>query len=171
MSKYRYGFSSVKAFGIDPATGLAASGTEVDLTEDILRDTFDFNEEDGTDTEIYSEMDNTPKLSFSEPGKETLTFGQMDTSVEKLALFLGGSVVTGGGGEKTWSKPANAGTIEKRLEIVTLDGYKIIVPRAKVKGLKNFSFRRNGIWTLDLTFTVLTPGFSLAAIDIIEPAP
>ena len=72
-------------------------------------------EEDGTETDYYTEMDNTPFLSFQEPGKEELSFELVDTRPERLALFLGGNVIEAGG-KKTWSKPANAGIIAKEAE-------------------------------------------------------
>ncbi|NJB36389.1 hypothetical protein [Croceivirga sp. JEA036] len=171
MSKYKIGFESLKVFDINATTGLAEAGTELDLTQDVLRDTFDFNEEDGTDTEIYSEMNNTPVVSFSEPGKETLSFGQMDCSVDKLAAFAGGTVTDNGDGTKTWAKPDNQAGIYKRMEITTTDGAVMVVARAKVKALKNLQFRRNNIWTLDLTFTVVAPLVDgVQALTVTDPA-
>jgi len=172
MSKYRFGYDTVKFHKIDPANGLALAGSEVDITDDILRDTFDFAEEDGTTTDIYSEMNNTPVISFSEPGKETISLGVMEVTVDTLKEFIGGDIVVGGGGERTWSKPANVANIERRLEIVTADGYQMIFPRVKVICKKNFQVRRNNIFVLDIECSVLLPEHAgLSPMDVIEPAP
>lgn len=171
MSKYKYGIASFKIFDINSSTGAKVGASELDITDDIFRDTFDMTEEDGTETDLYSEMDNTPKLSFREPGKETLAFELMDTTPERLVAFLGGAFVNTAG-VKTWSKPANAGIIEKYVEIVVQDGTQMVIPRGKIVAKKNFQFRRNNIWTLDVTIVPLAPEFSgLNAMDIIQPAP
>jgi len=154
---------------IDPANGGALAGSEVDIFDDIFRDTFDMTEEEGTETNLYAEMNNTPKVAFREPGAETLSFEYMDTSPDRLKLFLGGEVNTVGQ-EKIWSKPANQGIIYKHVTITLLDGTIMVIPRAKVVGAKNFQFRRNNIWTLDVSLTPLTPEFpALAPMDIKEP--
>lgn len=168
MSKYKYGIASFIVDNINPADGSALGDLALDITDQIYRDTFDMTEEDGTATEHYSEMDNTPFLAFEEPGKETLSFELTDTNVDNLALFLGGSVVTALG-RKTWSKPANQGVNEKHIKITTVDGTNITIPRAKVVAKKNFTFRRNEPWRVTVTLTPLTPEFpGLAAMDIDE---
>ena len=169
MSKYKYGIKNFVIADIDPANGNAVVAGSLDIVDDIYRDTFDMTEEDGTSTDLYSEMDNTPKLSFQEPGKETLSLELMDTTPARLAFFLGGNVVSSGG-KDTWSKPANQGANEKHITITLIDDTEMVIPRAKIVGKKNFQFRRNNIWTLDVNITPLTPEHvGLAAIDISEP--
>lgn len=168
MSKYKYGIKNFWIRDIDPANGSGVAAGELDITAEIFRDTFDMTEEDGTEQDYFSEMDNTPFLSFQEPGKETLSFEVIDTRPERLALFLGGEIVEAGG-KKTWSKPANAGIIEKHVTIVLLDDTEVVIPRAKMVGKKNLTFRRNQPWTLPVTLTPLAPGFGLSAMDISEP--
>lgn len=169
MSKYKYGFSAFVVADIDPANGGPLAGSALDIKDEIFRDTFDMTEEDGTETDLYTEMENTPFLSFREPGKETLAFELVNTRPERLEKFLGGAVVSAGG-TVTWSKPANQGIIEKHVTITLLDGTILIVPRAKIVGKKNFTFRRNAVWTLDITLTPLTPEFpALAPMTISEP--
>lgn len=173
MSKYRYGLNSLVLANIDPANGGALiDGSERDIYDDVYRDTFDLVEEEGTNTEHYSEMDPDPKVVFNEQGKTTAKMQIMDTSVETLALLKGGTVVTDGtNGDKTWSKPNVFQSIEKHVTIVTSDGYKFVIPRAKISARQNNQFRRNGIGLLDVTITPLTPEFAgLAALDVIEPS-
>ena len=168
MSRYKYGISSFIVDNINPVNGNALGDLNLDITDMIYRDSFDMTEEDGTETEHYAEMNNTPFLSFQEPGKETLSFELTDTSVDNLARFLGGAVVTVTG-RKIWSKPANQGVNEKHIVITTVDGTRITIPRAKVVAQKNFTFRRNEPWRLSVSLTPLTPEFpSLAAMDIDE---
>lgn len=172
MSKYRYGYKSLKLSDIDPATKLAKAGTEKELKEDVYRDSFDIVEEEGATTDHFSEMDPDPKISFSETGKTNITLQIMDTSVDTLALLKGGSVVVDVNQNRVWSKPKESVQKEKYVELETQDGYKIVVPRGKVVARYNNQVRRNGIALLDLTITPLTPELEdLAAMDIIEPAP
>lgn len=169
-TKYRYGIASFIVDDINPANGAAAGTLALDITDMIYRDTFDMTEEDGTATDHYAEMNNTPFLSFQEPGKETLSFQLTDTQVDNLKTFLGGTVATVGA-RKIWSKPANAGENEKHIVITTTDGTVITIPRAKVVAKKNFQFRRNAPWLLAVTLTPLTPKFAgLSAMDIDEAA-
>lgn len=171
MSKFRYGYKSLKLSDIDPANGLAKAGTEKELKDDVYRDSFNIVEEEGTTTDHFSEMDPDPKISFHEGGKTNVTLSCMDTSVATLALLKGGTVVDVMG-VKTWSKPAVSTQIEKYVELETLDGYKIIIPRGKVSARYNNQVRRNGIALLDVTITPLSPQFAgLATMDIVEPAP
>ena len=169
MAKYKYGIKTFTIAEIDPANGAAVVAGALEVTADVKRDTFQMTEEDGTSVDIYSEMDNTPVGSFEEPGKENLVCELLDTTVERLAFFLGGSVVTAGG-LKTWSKPANQGTNEKHITIVLIDDTTVTIPRAKVTAKKNFNFRRNEYWSLPISLTPLTPEFpGLASMTISEP--
>jgi hypothetical protein len=114
-------------------------------------------------------MENTPILVFQEPGKEALSFQLVNTRPERLQKFLGGTIVTTAS-KVTWSKPDNQGIIEKHVTILLLDDTEMVIPRAKLVGKKNFVFRRNQIWTLDINLTPLQPEFAgLAPMDISEP--
>lgn len=156
---------------IDPATGLALAGTEKELKEDVYRDSFDFTEEEGTTTDHFAEMDVDPKISFTERGKLNMALQIMDTSVDNAALLMGGEVVDVAG-EKTWSRPSANVEINKYIEVETEDGYKFIVPKAKVMGRINNQVRRNGIALIDVTITPQKPNMEgLATLDIVEPAP
>lgn len=169
MTKYSYGIQSFTIADIDGATFLGINPVEV--KEAVYRDSFNMTEEEGTTTDHYSEMDTTPKVSFTEVGKETLTFQVMETQVDYLVMFLGGAKTTVGGRDR-WSKPTVATDNEKFVTITTLDGTTIQIPRCKITGRKNLQFRRNGIWLIDITMTPLTPkGGTLAAVVIDDPAP
>lgn len=167
-TKYSFGISAFTIADIDPGTFLGIN--PVNVKEAVYRDSFNMTEEEGTTTDHYSEMDTTPKVSFTEVGKETLTFQVMETQVDMLVLFLGGTKTTVSGRDR-WSKPTTATNIEKFVTITTNDGTTIQIPRAKITGRKNLQFRRNGIWLIDVTLTPLTPkGGSLASIVIDDPA-
>ncbi len=167
MAKYSYGIATFLFGDIDQTTGLQIN--PVELKEAIYRDSFNMTEEEGTTTDHYSEMDTTPKVSFTEVGKETLTLQIMESQATMLERFLGGTVATLDG-SSAWSKPSGASNIEKFLDITTVDGTRIRIPRAKVTGRKNMQFRRNGIWLIDVTITPLTPILgTLAAMVINDP--
>lgn len=171
MGKYKYGYKSLKIWDIDPATGLKADGTDYQLKEDIYRDSFNIVEEEGTVTDEFSEMDPDPKVSFTEQGKTSLQFSIMDTRVETLKLFKGGEVVIADG-KKTWSKPRTNVQIEKYIEMETVDGQTIIVPRGKLMARYNNEVRRNGIALLDVSISVLVPEVEdLAPMDFVEVDP
>ncbi len=169
MAKYSFGISAFTLSDIDPGTFLGINA--IDVKEAVYRDTFNSTEEEGTTTDHYSEMDTTPKVSFTEVGKETYTFQIMETQVDMLVLFLGGAKTVVATRDR-WSKPNTATNIEKFVNITTNDGVDIIIPRAKITGRKNLQFRRNGIWLIDVTLTPLTPkGGTLAAVVIDDVAP
>ena len=168
MAKYSYGIASFTIGDIDPVTGLQIN--PLDIKEAVYRDSFNMTEEEGTTTDHYSEMDTTPKVSFTEVGKETLTLQLMETQATMLLAFLGGTVATLDG-SSAWTKPSGATNIEKFLDITTVDGTRIRIPRAKVTGRKNMQFRRNGIWLIDVTITPLSPLLgTLGAMVINDPA-
>lgn len=171
MTKYRYGITAFEVSDINPTTGLA-TGTPKDLKEDIFRDSFDLIEEDGVTTDIFSEMDDNPKISFNEKGVTNLTVQIMDTSVDTLALLLGGTVVSSGTPVvRTWNEPAAAQNIEKNIKITTVDGYIVTVYRGKISAKKNFQLRRNNIWLIDVSIKPLTPLVpGLPSLDIVEPS-
>jgi len=136
----------------------------------VYRDSFNMTEEEGATIDHYSEMDNTPKVSFTEVGKEIITLQLMETQVDNLVLFLGGTKTVVATRDR-WSKPTTATDIEKFISITTNDGTTIQIPRAKLTARKNLQFRRNGIWLIDVTLTPLTPkGGTLAAMVIDDPA-
>ena len=168
MAKYSYGISAFTVANIDPGTFLGVD--PVDVKEMVYRDSFNMTEEEGTTIDHYSEMDNTPKVSFTEVGKEIITLQLMETQVDNLVLFLGGTKTVVATRDR-WSKPTTATDIEKFISITTNDGTTIQIPRAKLTARKNLQFRRNGIWLIDVTLTPLTPkGGTLAAMVIDDPA-
>jgi len=168
MAKYSYGISAFTVANIDPGTFLGVN--PVDVKEMVYRDSFNMTEEEGATIDHYSEMDNTPKVSFTEVGKEIITLQLMETQVDNLVLFLGGTKTVVATRDR-WSKPTTATDIEKFISITTNDGTTIQIPRAKVTARKNLQFRRNGIWLIDVTLTPLTPkGGTLAAMVIDDPA-
>ena len=168
MAKYSYGISAFTVANIDPGTFLGVD--PVDVKEMVYRDSFNMTEEEGATIDHYSEMDNTPKVSFTEVGKEIITLQLMETQVDNLVLFLGGTKTVVATRDR-WSKPTTATDIEKFISITTNDGTTIQIPSAKVTARKNLQFRRNGIWLIDVTLTPLTPkGGTLAAMVIDDPA-
>lgn len=168
MAKYSYGISAFTVANIDPGTFLGVD--PVDVKEMVYRDSFNMTEEEGTTIDHYSEMDSTPKVSFTEVGKEIITLQLMETQVDNLVLFLGGTKTVVATRDR-WSKPTTATDIEKFISITTNDGTTIQIPRAKLTARKNLQFRRNGIWLIDVTLTPLTPkGGTLAAMVIDDPA-
>lgn len=171
MSKFRYGLASLILADIDPANGGALDGTGKELKDVVYRDSFDLVEDEGTTTDHFSEMNPDPEISFTEGGKTTAQVQIMDTSVEMHALLKGGEVVTDGTtGDKTWSKPEAHQNIEKHVTMITDDGYKYVIPRAKIMARKNDQIRRNQIFLFNVSFTPLKPEFEgLAAMDVIEP--
>lgn len=167
MAKYSYGVASFLVGDITPVTGAILN--PVEIKEAVYRDTFNMTEEEGTTTDHYSEMDTTPKVSFTEVGKETITLQLMETQAAMLERFLGGTVTTLEG-QSTWHKPQGAPSIEKFIKITTVDGTLIQIPRAKVTGRKNLQFRRNGIWLIDVTITPLSPLLgAISAMEITDP--
>ena len=154
MSKYSYGISAFEIGDITPVSGVIAAA--VDMKEAVYRDTFNSAEEEGSTTDHYAEMNTTPKASFTEVGKETITWQCMDTDIDQIVRLLGG-VKTTVDLRDIWTKPTIPADIEKYIKVTTMDGTILEYPRVKITTRKNFQFRRNGLWLLDVTMTVLSP--------------
>lgn len=156
---------------INPTTGEMLN--PVEHKEFVYKDTFNGSQEDGNTVDHYSEMDDSPKVSFQDVGKETLNFSYMDTGVDKLVLFLGGTVTTVDG-RQTWTKPTGVPNVQKYVKITTLEGVDIEYPRVQFSTKRNFEFRKQGLLLLEVTMTVLSPnlpsGTPLAAVIVKEPA-
>ena len=168
MPKYSYGISSFLIGDINPVDGTMLN--PVEFVEHVYKDTFNVTEEEGQTVDHYSEMDTTPKVSFTDVGKENIVFQCMDTAVAQLARFFGGSVVDVGGRDQ-WDKPATLVSVEKSVKAVTSDGTDLEYFRVKVTPRKNFQLRRNGIWLLDITMTPLVPILGgLPTVRVTDPA-
>ena len=157
--KYSYGIQSFLFGEITPGTGALGAATE--MKEAVYRDTFNSTEAEGTTTDHYSEMDSTPKVSFTEVGKETITWQCMETDIDQLVRLLGG-VKTTVDLVDSWSKPSGAVDLEKYIKVITMDGTILEYPRVKITSRRNFQLRRNGLWLLDVTMTVLSPMLPVA---------
>ena len=163
-----FGIASFKIAAIDPITGLA-SGALASIG-DIYKDTCDLTEAEPTETKIYAEQSVNPRKVLSTPGEETLKFSLMSTAADSLQTMLGGTVTTVAT-VKTWNKSKTPVVIEKFVEIITLDGTKIEMPRVSFTGKKNFQFRRNNIILIDVMGTILNPLIdAVPAIRITEPS-
>lgn len=171
MAKYKVGFSSVKIYDIQAADGLKDQATEKELKDDIRRDTFDFSQEDGTSTDIFSEMNDDPVYSFTEQGKSSFVFDFMDTSADMLYAFFGGTLVTNGDTSKTWSAPDAKPDVYKYVIITTKEGAIFEFARCKVTAKRNFQVRRNEIYQIALQFDVLSSEFALPPVKMTDPAP
>ena len=169
MATRKYGLKSMLISDIDPADGSAVVAGQVEVLSEIYRDTFNIAETDGTTTEHFAEMATTADLSIKEVGSRSITFQCLNTSPARLALFLGGEVVSANS-KDTWSAPETSVINEKHVKITMLDDTEIIMPRASVTGKTDFQIRRNAPILIGVTIAPLTPSFAgLKAFSVSEP--
>lgn len=155
METYSFGIKRFDVADIDPVTGLALAGTQ-ETIGDIFKDSCDMTSSDPTTTEIFAEQKLTPVASFTVPGGDTLKLSLLSTAADNLKKVLGGTVTTLAG-VKTWHKSSSAVLIEKFVEIETIDGTIITMPRVSLVGKPNFQFRRQGLLLTDVIMNPLEP--------------
>ena len=154
MEMISFGLRSLKIGDIDPVTGL---GTNMVSIGDVYKDTCDLIESDPQKFPHFSEQNPTNAVKiFTQAGEEVLKFSLMSTSSASLATVLGGTVTTLDT-VTTWNKPAANTDIEKFVELITVDGTKIVYPRASMTGKRNYQIRANGINLIDVFMTPMQP--------------
>ncbi len=169
MEILSFGVASLKIGDIDPETGLLEAGTLVSVG-DIYKDTCDLMESDPAKTPIYAEQAVNPRHVFATQGEESLVFSLMSTAADSLVTVLGGTVTTVGG-VKSWNKPKGYVNIEKFVELITLDGTKVVYPRGSISGKRDFKFRRNGINLVPVSIVPLDPKVAnVPAVIVTDPA-
>lgn len=169
MEILSFGIARFDIADIDPVTGLALAGTQESIG-DIFKDSCDMTSSDPSSTEVFAEQGITPRAVFTVPGGDSLKLSLMSTAADSLVKVLGGTKTTLTGVD-TWHKPSGAVLIEKYVEIETIDGTIIKMPRTSLVGKPNFQFRRQGILLVDVIMTPLEPKVGgLSSLSITNPA-
>lgn len=157
MSKYKLGLVNIKTGAIavdgDMGTTLTAIG-------DTVAGSATMTTSDDTKTDFNIEESSSPVMSIiSTPGAITLTWSTYNNDVDNLVRMFGGTKVAGNGTTTgdTWNAPDTFQELEQSIEVQWKSGGKVIIPRAKISGKLNLSFKKDTLSQLDITATVLQP--------------
>ena len=132
MSTITLGLSAILGKTGEPANG---DFNETDYTRYGLtyQDTAKMTQEDGEETEFYSEENDDPEEIITKTGKTTFAFSIMNPDLACLKRLFGGEIAT-----NIWAYPDQ-------------------VPRAKIKAKFNGEFSKKGLLLLEVTATVQKP--------------
>ncbi len=67
------------------------------------------------------------------------------------------AVSTVGAGQAFWAMPATLPTIERSVEIITKDGWKILIPRLSISSKMQWNLQKTKLAQIDITSTILVP--------------
>lgn len=166
MSKVAVGLKTLKMGAIAGDGGMGATLTTVGYT---VADTCTLTTEEGQTTDFKVEEQDDPIYSIvSEKGKRTLNWSIYDVDVDVLVLFFGGTKTVGP--PDVWDAPASEAELEKSIEIVTKNDWKVEIPRAKIVAKFQWNFQKTKLAQIDITATILVPTkANTAPIKITEP--
>ena len=168
MAKVAFGLEKIEKGNIDPVTGLPTGLLDVG---DIYRDTASMETADGETTDHFAELKQSPVITITEMGTQTLRFQLMDTSAAKLLEYMGGTVTEVAGEPDVWNAPRDIVAIEKAFVITTKDGTVFTIHRGKVVGKLIVNPTRKDVSLLDVMIRVLNPNVdALAPITVADPA-
>lgn len=151
----------------DPSDGTTSDWVEIPSYKDTLRHT----ETAGNTTRHYQAGKATPIKTHTEVGEETIAISVPQTDAATLLKIFGGTVTTVEGID-TWNKPKTFGAeVIKSVRYESLDGTKVLIPKASMVGVKNFDGTETNIWLIDVTFTPQDTGLpAVADVQIADPA-
>lgn len=151
MSTITLGLSAILGKTGEPTKGdFQESGyTRYGLT---YQDTAKMTQEDGEETEFYSEENDDPEEIITKAGKTQFTFSVMNPDLDTLKRLFGGEIAA-----DVYAYPDAVADVEESLIILPRKGLKFQVPRAKIKAKFNGEFSKKGLLLLEVTATVQKP--------------
>lgn len=149
----------VITLGLSKILGKTGEPTTADFTETgytpyglTYQDTAKMSQEDGEETEFYSEENDDPEEIITKAGKTIFSFSVMNPDLDTLARLFGGTVAS-----NIYAFPDATANIEESLLVIPRKGLKFQVPRAKIKAKFNGEFSKKWLLLLECTATVLKP--------------
>ena len=153
MPKTAIGLTSIKMGNI---AGDGGMGTSLALLGYTTADTATLTTEEGQTTDFKVEEQDDPVESIvSEKGKRTLNWSSYDVNVDALVKFFGGTKTAGP--PAVWNAPASEIEQEQSLELITKNGWKIEIVRAKIVAKFQWNFQKTKLAQIDITATILVP--------------
>ena len=150
----------------------AVDGTTTGWTEiPVYKDTLKHTETAGNTTKHYQAGKTSPIKTHTEVGEESIAISIPMTDAATLLKVFGGTVTTVSSVD-TWNKPKTFGAeVIKSVRYESLDGTKVLIPKASMVGVKNFDATETNIWLIDATFTPQDTGLpAVADVQITDPA-
>ncbi|MBQ0161077.1 MAG: hypothetical protein KBT28_10735 [Bacteroidales bacterium] len=129
-------------------------------SDEVWKDLGDVYEDTATledaDPEIVTHKSETSskKIVTSKAGDCTLTLSLMDPSLDQLQRYFGGTITTGSGGKKSWTRPSNWTPKPFALYIVPEDGDAVMNPCCGITPKFQISYTKNGIMLVPMTITL-----------------
>lgn len=153
MAKVSVGLQTLK---IGAIAGDGGMGTTLQTIGYTVADTCTLTTEEGQTTDFKVEEQDDPVYSIvSEKGKRTLNWSIYDVDVDTLVLFFGGTKTVGP--PDVWEAPASESEIEKSIELVAKNGWKVEIPRAKIVAKFQWNFQKTKLAQIDIVATILVP--------------
>ncbi len=156
MAKKSIGLESIKMGLIAGDGGMGTTLTQIGAT---VSDSASITTEEGTTTDFPIEENDAPFFSIqSTAQKQTLAWSTYDVDLDTMARFYGGTVVVGTGGEgDSWDMPDTLPVLERSIEVITKDGWRIQIPRASINTKMQWNLSKTKLAQLDITATILQP--------------
>lgn len=149
----------IVTLGLSRILGKSGEPTAGDFAEDgytdyglTYEDTCKMAQEDGDETEFYSEEEDDPIEIINKPGKITFSWSIMDPTTDVLKRLFGGEVA-----KDIWAYPDTEASIEEAVIIKPKKGLKFQVPRMRLKAKLNGEFSKKGLMLIEVTGTILKP--------------
>lgn len=109
-------------------------------------------QEDGEETEFYSEENDDPEEVITKEGKTTLEFAIMDPSLEVIARLFGSEVAT-----DVWAYPDAVADKEESIIVKPRKGLSFHIARGRIKAKFNAAFSKKEIVLIEVKVTALKP--------------
>ncbi len=153
MATKAIGLASIKMGEIAGDGGMGTVLTQVGAT---VADSAQITTDEGTTTDFNIEESDAPFYSIvSTSQKQTLTWSTYDVDLTTMARFYGGVVTTGT--PDTWGMPDTLPTLERSIEIIMKDGWKVEIARASINTKMQWNLKKTAMAQLDITATILKP--------------
>lgn len=147
------GLSSLKIGDVAGDGGMGATLAAVGVT---FEGTAVLTQEDGENTEFFSEESDDPIETITKKGAVTLEWAIVDFTPATLASVLGGTVV-GTGAAAVWHAPVDVPSVEKSIELISKKNVKYQIPRAKIVSKLDVNFSKKEIALVRIKATVMQP--------------
>ncbi len=169
MAKKSIGLESLKMGAIAADGGMGTALTQISAT---VSDSAALTTEEGSTTDFNIEESDAPFFSIqSSAQKQTLGWSSYDVDLDTMVRFYGGVVATAADGKVSWDMPDTLPVLERSIEIVTKDGWKINIPRASITTKMQWNLQKTKLAQLDMTAVLLAPTKAgVAKATFYEPA-
>lgn len=138
---------------VTTTTGIPAVGAWV-AAGVTYRDEASLTEDDGTDTEHYSNENDDPEESDTVPGKKKLVLAFIDWTPANCVKWFGGTI-SGAGATEVWEAPVSRSKQELAVRLRSKNGKYITLVRVSFSSKIDYKLAPSGIAKMVISGTVL----------------